>query len=88
MSDSNETKSINLSIPTGLFELVNTVWGRVLAALAAISIVMGILLEVEALITGYYQMKKTAAEATLVRLQADAQDVPGTTYLPDDSKPK
>jgi hypothetical protein len=86
MTDSTDTKPMTVVVPTALTDFIGSVWGKTLAILTAISIVMGILLEAEALITGYYTMKKTAAEAELARLQANANGRPATDYEPYNGK--
>lgn len=73
MTGSNETKTFTLSIPTQWADLANSVWGKTVAILAAVSIVMGILLELEGLITGYYAMKKTAFDADISESNAVTQ---------------
>ena len=50
----------------------STLWGRILAILAVISLLMGIALEAQSLVTGYYAMKKTAAEADIAEANAKA----------------
>jgi hypothetical protein len=73
MTESTETKTITLSIPTQWADLANSVWGKALVILTAASIVMGILLEFEGLITGYYAMKKTAFDADISESNALTQ---------------
>jgi hypothetical protein len=87
MTDSTDTKPMTVVVPTALTDFIGSVWGKTLAILTAISIVMGILLEAEALITGYYTMKKTAAEAELARTQANTAGTPGTAFGPSNPKP-
>jgi hypothetical protein len=74
MSDTTEVKSVSVSVPARLADFVGSAWAKVLTILAAISIVMGILLEAEGLISGYYEMKRNAAEAEMSRAKANGGD--------------
>jgi hypothetical protein len=60
------------TFPPVLSAFLATLWGRILTILAAISLLMGIAIEAQSLITGYYAMKKTAAEADIAEANAKA----------------
>ncbi|HWA89802.1 MAG TPA: hypothetical protein VG889_07195 [Rhizomicrobium sp.] len=66
----NSTKPRTISIRARLADFVGAIWARVLTILAAVSLVMGILLEGEGLVTGYYGMNRAASEAEVARVNA------------------
>jgi hypothetical protein len=63
MGDDPQAKNINISLGSAATGFLGTVWGKVVAILAAISLIMGIALEVQSFVTGNYILRKTAAEA-------------------------
>ncbi len=72
MTDSTDTKSMTIVVPAALADFIGSVWGKTLAILTAASIVMGILLEAEGLVTGYYVMRKAAYEVDIAASEAQA----------------
>jgi hypothetical protein len=62
-------------------EFLGTLWGRVLTVLAAISLLMGIAIEAQSLITGYYAMKKTAAEAETAQANAKTANTRAAPFI-------
>lgn len=63
MGDDPQMTGPNASLGAVATAFVGTVWGKVVAILAAISLVIGIALEVQSFVTGYYVLQKTASEA-------------------------
>jgi hypothetical protein len=84
MTNSTETKTITLSIPTQWADLAHTVWGKALVILTAASIVMGVLMEFEGVVTGFFDMEKAGAEAAMSITRANGLDRP-PPQLPRDN---
>lgn len=68
MADDEQSKGMTLNIP-GITDFFSSIWAKMLAVLTAISIVLGIALEVQAFITGYYVLQKTVSEAKAAAFQ-------------------
>jgi hypothetical protein len=68
------------STPAAFFA---TTWGKLLTVLAAISILMGIAIEAQMLVTGYYAMKKTAADMQISQnsISKSASDASIATFM-------
>lgn len=66
---SNEPQKITISSSI-VSEFVATVWGKILTILAAISILIGIVIEIQSLFTGYYALKKASADAEISEVTA------------------
>ena len=58
------------AISASVAQFINSVWGKTLAILAALSIVMGIILELQSMVTGYYILQKTISETEIAQVNA------------------
>jgi hypothetical protein len=66
VADDSQSRNVNLNLGSAATSFLGTVWGKVVTILAAISLIMGIALEVQSFVTGYYVLHKTSAETCLV----------------------
>jgi len=72
MVDEPQTKNLNVSLGSVATGFLSTVWGKLVAVLAAISLIMGIALEVQSFVTGYYVLQKAKADAKAAEGEAEA----------------
>jgi hypothetical protein len=76
MTDEQDTRNITISVPPLLAEFIGSIWAKVLAILTAVSIVLGIVLEIQSVVAGFYGIRKAAAEAHISEINASyARDV-------------
>jgi hypothetical protein len=69
MADEQQTKGITLTIPS-VADFIRSAWGKTIAILAAVSILMGIILEAQSLLTGFQVLRKTSYEADIAQVNA------------------
>jgi hypothetical protein len=70
MTDEQDKRYVTISIPPVLAEFIGSVWAKALAILTAASIVLGIILELQAVVAGVYGIRKAAAEAQISEVNA------------------
>jgi hypothetical protein len=70
MTDEQDTRNVTISIPPLLAEFIGSIWAKVLAILTAVSIVLGIVLEIQSVVAGVYGIRKAAAEAQISEVNA------------------
>ncbi len=70
MTDNTQEKGLTLTIPS-LSDLIGSVWAKLIAILAAISLLLGIVLEVQSVFTGFEVLRKTAYEADIAEVNAN-----------------
>jgi hypothetical protein len=56
MADERQTTDPNASLASAITAFVSTVWGKIVAILAAVSLILGIALEVQSFVRGSYEI--------------------------------
>src|SRR5277367_6006945 len=70
MGDDPQMTGPNASLASAVTGFLGTVWGKVVAILAAISLIMGIALEVQSFVRGIYDVETANAQAQKARAEA------------------
>jgi hypothetical protein len=67
--------------PRSIAAILGTAWTRLLAVLAGVALLLGIVAEVISIITGYYNMQRAASDAVTAAANAKAATT-ATVVLP------
>lgn len=73
MADNPQSTDPNVSLASVATAFVGTVWGKVVAILAAISLIMGIALEVQSFVRGNYDVETSKNNAAKTLAEACAE---------------
>jgi hypothetical protein len=83
-----QEKDLTVHIP-GITDVLGSVWAKLLTILGVISLLIGIVLEVQALIGGYYgmrksyyDMRKASADMCDAKTRAIMSSIYGVTQIP------
>jgi len=66
----DDGRTIRLELPQSVSDVISSAWTKILTILAAISIVMVIILEIQSVIAGVYNIRKASADATISQVNA------------------